>query len=213
MNIDINKIAKEVTEEINNINVTNNAMKIPVEASAKHIHLSKEHIDYLFGENYNLKEVRKLSQVGQFLSAKRVRLIGPKNVMDNIAVLGPNRKESQVEVSKTDAVFLGINPPLRESGDTLNSESIYIAYGNKMLHLKEGVIIAKNHIHMNEDDAKKFNVSDGDEVKVKILSKRSVVFENVRIRVRSDFTLNFHIDYDEANAVFYEKGTSCIIVN
>ncbi len=201
--MDISEITKQVLDVLKK--KENN--KIPVEISARHVHLSENHVQYLFGEHYKLKEKRPLSQIGQFLCEERVRLIGPKGVIDNIAILGPARNNTQVEISLTDSFILGIKPPLRQSGDIKNSPGIVLSYKDKFLVLDEGTIIAKNHIHMNEEDAARFNVKDGDKVNVDVYSLRPITFKDVIIRVSKDFILNMHIDFDEGNACMCGSDT------
>ncbi|WP_026894204.1 phosphate propanoyltransferase [Clostridiisalibacter paucivorans] len=179
---------------------------IPIEASARHVHLSKEDVERLFGKGYRLTPKRELSQPGQFLSNERVTLIGPKGMFKNVAVLGPERKNTQVEVSKTDAISLGIKAPVRESGKTTGSSSIYLSSGKDMIKVDEGVIIAKRHIHMPPDIANSFGVEDKQIVSVKVFSDRPVIFEDVLVRVSKDYSLNMHIDFDEANACNFENG-------
>ena len=205
--MDINQIAKRVVEILKK-----EIEEIPVEISARHVHLCKDDLHYLFGEDHELTPKRPLSQTGQFLSEERVRLIGPKGVMDNVAILGPTRKQTQIEISITDAFSLGIKPTLRESGNVIGSPGIALSYKDKLLILKEGVIVAKNHIHMNEEDAKRFNVIDGQKVDVDVCGERPIVFKDVLIRVNKDFILNLHLDIDEGNACMYVPNMKCRIV-
>ncbi len=179
---------------------------IPIEASGRHIHLSEEDFKYLFGESYEPTIVRELSQKGQYLYNEKVRIIGKKGVINSISVLGPCRKKTQLEVSTSDSRILGINPPVRNSGDTDGSESVIVNVGDKTLLLKDGVIISNKHVHMNEQDAKKFNVKDNELVKIFVNSDRALTFENVLVRVNKDFSLALHIDYDEANCCGYTKN-------
>lgn len=170
---------------------------IPVELSARHVHLSEADAMELFG--HALTPVRELSQPGQFLAKERVRLIGPKGVMDNVAVLGPSRRSSQVEVSKTDARILGVDAPVRQSGDTKGSPGIIMASQSGIVGLEEGVIVASRHIHMSPEDARRFCVSDMDRVCVHLDSERPVTLEDVLVRVHPEFKLAMHIDPDEGN--------------
>jgi len=184
---------------------------IPVELSARHVHLKQADIDKLF--NGQLTRSKDLSQPGQFLSRERVRLIGPRGVIDNVAVLGPARKESQVEISLTDARILGIQAPVRHSGDIENTPGIVLSSHRGIVGIDNGVIVAGRHIHMPEKDAERFHVKDGDLVKVRMNSSRPVVLENVLVRVRNDFNLSMHIDFDEGNACGWEQGVPGTIVN
>lgn len=205
--MDINQIVKRVLEILKEEND-----EIPVEISARHVHLSEDDLHYLFGEDHELTPKRMLSQTGQFLCEERVRIIGPKGVMDNVAILGPTRKQTQIEISATDSFFFGVKPVLRESGDVKGSPGIAISYKDRILMLKEGIIVAKNHIHMNDEDAKRFNVRDGQKVDVEICSERHIVFKGVLVRVNKDFVLNFHLDLDEGNACMYVPNMKCKIV-
>ncbi len=174
---------------------------ILVETSARHIHLTQEHLEILCGKGFKLSSVRPLSQPGQYVSNVRINLIGPKRSIDNVVVLGPVRKGSQVEVTMTEARQLGLNPPVRESGDVQGSAPIILRGPHGEVTLKEGVIIAKRHIHMTSMDATAFQVKDKQIVAVKIVSSnRSLILGDVIVRVRDDFALAMHIDTDEANA-------------
>ncbi len=183
---------------------------IPMEISAKHVHLSKEAVEALFGAGYELTEKRPLSQPGQFLCEERVVLVGPKGEMKNVAVLGPARPDTQVEISVTDSRTLGVNPIIRESGDVAGSEGITIknVEGTKAYELKEGVIVAKNHIHMTTADAEKLGVTNGEIVRVRANTERPVTFDDVVCRVKDSFSLAMHIDFDEANACLCQAGTT-----
>lgn len=175
-------------------------MKIPIETSARHIHLSKEHADILFGPDYEFKVFKELSQKGQFAYEEMVNLIGPKGEIDKVRYLGPFRKDTQVEVSETDTRTLGIDPAIRMSGDTKGSPGVRIKGPKGEVDLKEGVIIALRHIHMDPATAKKLGIKNEDKVKVDINGVRDLIFESVVVRVRPDFTLSMHLDTDEANA-------------
>lgn len=181
---------------------------IPIEASGRHVHLCQEHIEALFGEGYELKNKRELSQPGQYQCEERVRLIGPRGVINNVTILGPKRPGTQVEVSLTDALTLGIKPPINESGDLTGANDIYISHKDKIVKLKQGVIAAKRHIHMTPEDAQRMGVTDKQIVSVTVNSKRPLVLQDVTVRVNPNFRLNMHIDYDEANACAYEKGVT-----
>lgn len=173
---------------------------VEIEVSAKHVHLTQEDVELLFGEGAVLEPVRPLSQPGQYLSSQRVKLIGPKGTMERVAVLGPVRKATQVELSKSDCVALGVKAPKRESGDIAGSGSIKIEGLCGSLELKEGVIIAHNHIHVTEPDSRKLNLKDKERVSVEVYSDRPIIFNDVIIRVSKDFSCRMHIDFDEANA-------------
>jgi propanediol utilization protein len=179
---------------------------IPVELSARHVHLSEEDAVALFGGP--LTPVRELSQPGQFLCKERVRLIGSKGVMDNVAVLGPARSSSQVEISKTDARILGVDAPVRQSGDTSGTPGIILASQTGIVGLEEGVIIASRHIHMSPEDAKRFGVSDKDKVDVHFDSERPLTLKDVLVRVNDGFKLAMHIDPDEGNSAGWDKSVT-----
>ncbi len=182
---------------------------IPVELSARHVHLSEKDAIALFGAP--LTHARDLSQPGQFLCKERVRLIGPKGVMDNVAVLGPSRGKSQVEISRTDARALGVDAPVRQSGDTAGTPGMVLASQNAIIGLNEGVIVAARHIHMTPKDAARFGVKDGDRVSVRLDSERPLVLEDVLIRVSDKFSLAMHIDADEGNGAGWKKGMDGVI--
>lgn len=183
---------------------------IPVELSARHAHLSEADAIALFGAP--LTPVRELSQPGQFLCKERVRLIGPKGVIDNVAVLGPSRGNSQVEVSKTDARILGTDAPVRQSGDTKGSAGIILASQDGIVGLEEGMIIASRHIHMSTEDAKRFGVADNDLVCVRLEGDRPLILEDVLVRVNENFKLAMHIDADEGNSAGWNKAVAGKIV-
>lgn len=174
---------------------------ILVEISARHIHLTQKDLEFLCGPGSQLEPVRPLSQPGQFVSQVRLTLIGPKRSLENVVVLGPVRKASQVEVSATEARSLGVKPPVRESGDIKESAPITICGPEGEITLSEGLILAKRHIHMTPEDALHYGVNDKQIVGVKIKNAdRSLIFGDVVVRVRSDFALAMHIDTDEGNA-------------
>ncbi len=180
--------------------------KIPVGLSNRHLHLIIQDIEILFGKGERLTKLRDLSQPGQFAANETITLVGPKGRMDKVRVLGPVRKETQVEVSKTDSYILGIKPPVRISGAIKGSSGIRIIGPKGEIDLKEGVIIAQRHIHMSPDEARSFGVKDGDIVKVKVPGERALIFDNVIIRSGPTHRLDFHIDIDEANAAGLSQG-------
>ncbi|MCI7601719.1 MAG: phosphate propanoyltransferase [Candidatus Onthovivens sp.] len=177
--------------------------KILVETSARHIHVTQEALEYLLGEGATLNPKKMLSQPGQFASDTKLDIVGPKNTIKGVSILGPVRTECQVEVSATDARTLGVKAPIRESGDIKGSAPITLVNpaNGKSIDLAEGLIIAKRHIHMNEEDAKEFGVKNGDVVSVKVTGTgREIVFGDTVVRVKSRFALAMHIDTDESNA-------------
>lgn len=183
---------------------------IPVELSARHVHLSEQDAIALFGAP--LTHARDLSQPGQFLCKERVRLIGPRGVMDNVAILGPSRGKSQVEISKTDARILGIDAPVRQSGDTAGTPGIILASQSGIVGLEEGVIVAARHIHMPPEDAARFGVADGDKLCVRLDAERPLILEDVLVRVSDKFNLTLHIDADEGNGAGWKNGVSGVII-
>jgi putative phosphotransacetylase len=176
--------------------------KVLVEVSARHVHVSREHLDILFGKGYELTVKKYLSQPGQFAANERVYVIGSKRDIKNVSILGPVRNATQVEISLTDARSIGIMAPIRESGDTKQSAPCKLVGPMGEVELSEGVIIAKRHVHLTPEDAKKFNLVDKQIVSVKIdTDGRSSIFGDVVIRVRGDFASAMHIDTDEGNAL------------
>ena len=178
----------------------NMTTKIPIEISARHIHLCREDLDKLFGSGYELKIKKDLSQEGEFASEETVTLIGPKNTIEKLRVVGPIREKTQVELSYSDCFFVGIDVPLRLSGDVAGSAGAKIAGPVGEIELKEGVIIAKRHLHLNPKEADELNLKNNDLVKIKVIGERGLVFENIVVRVKPNFKKSAHIDTDEANA-------------
>lgn len=177
-----------------------------VEASGRHVHLSRKELDALFGTGYELTKAKDLSQPGQYASKERLTVVGPKGAFHNVVILGPVRKESQVEVSLTDCLQLGVKAPIRESGDIEGTLGIVLVNGDKSVSLDKGLIVAKRHVHMTPEDAEKLGVKNHDIVKVKVEGARPLVFDDVVIRVSPKFATYMHIDYDEANACGFSKG-------
>ena len=177
--------------------------KFIVETSARHIHVSKATLKYLFGEDFELVCRKELSQPGQYVSTSRLDVVGPKKTIAGVSILGPVRDADQVEVSLTDARTLGVNAPIRESGDTANSAPIILRNpeNGKEISISEGCIVAKRHIHMTTKDAEVFGVKNGEIVNVIVDTKdRKTIFGDVVVRVKDSFGLAMHIDTDEANA-------------
>lgn len=174
--------------------------KVLVETSARHVHLTEEHIAALFGEGAKLTHKKDLSQPGQYACQERVDIVGPKKTISNVIILGPARPESQVEVSLTDARVLGVPGMVRMSGDIAGTPGCKLVGPAGEVELTEGVIVAKRHIHMTPEDAAKFNVEDKEVVKVRIESERTAELDDVVVRVSPKFALAMHIDTDESNA-------------
>ena len=178
------------------------ANTVLVETSARHVHLTEEHIETLFGKGHALTHKKDLSQPGQFACEERVTVVGPKKSIANVIVLGPARPASQVEVSLTDARTLGVDAPVRESGDVAGSGACKLVGPAGEVELTEGVIAAKRHIHLTPADAEGFGVEDKQIVSVKVTSEdRSLIFGDVVVRVSPKFAAAMHIDTDEANAM------------
>lgn len=185
---------------------------VPIGVSARHIHLTQADVETLFGKGYELTKKKDLMG-GQFASNEVVTIVGLKlRAIENVRILGPVRKASQVEISATDAVKLGIKVPVRESGNIAGSAPIAVVGPKGVIYLKEGCIIAKRHIHMSPADAEKAGVKNGDIVSVKVENERTTTFNNVLIRVDPSFTLEMHIDTDEANAAEISTGMKAEIV-
>ena len=172
----------------------------PVEVSARHVHLTREAVDVLFGAGHQLGKKKMLSQPGEFLSEERVKLVTPKGQIDNVAVLGPERKAVQVELSATDAKSLGLKAPVNLSGDLSGAADVMIIGPNGYLQANGSVIIARAHLHLTPADAQHYGLRDGQIVSVRVDSPRPITFDGIVCRVRSDMALAMHIDFDEANA-------------
>jgi propanediol utilization protein len=177
---------------------------IPLEASGRHVHITKEQAMTLFG--HSLTPKRPLSQPGQYLANERVTLVGPKGQMENVAVLGPERPEGQVEISLTDGRALGITPALRLSGDVSGSPGATLRGPRGQVTLEQGVICAKRHIHLTPETANRLKVQDKQDVKLQVFTQRPLIFEDVTVRVSEKFADFVHLDYDEANACGFQNG-------
>ena len=177
---------------------------VELEASGRHVHVTKEQAQRLFG--HGLTPKRPLSQPGQYLSNERVTVIGPKGRFENVAVLGPERREAQVEVSLTDARGLGLTPPVRLSGSVADSPGAVLQGPCGQVTLQQGVIAAQRHIHMTPEDASAMGVADKQVVKLQVFTERPLIFEDVVVRVSPEFATYAHLDYDEANACGFRNG-------
>lgn len=200
-------IVKKVISEMGDNTQTENT--IPVGISNRHIHLNREDLETLFGKGYELTPMKELSQPGQYACKETLTLIGPSmRPIENVRVLGPLRKSSQVEIAMTDSFVLKVKPPVRESGKTAGSAPVTIVGPKGVVELKEGCIIANRHIHMSPSDAIKFNVKDGDYINVDAFSgTRKTRWYDVQIRVNEQFRLEMHVDTDDANAVGFKNGS------
>ena len=177
---------------------------VPLEASGRHVHVTETQAKALFG--HSLTPKRPLSQPGQYLSNERVTVMGPKGKLENVAVLGPERKEAQVEISLTDGRTLGITPPVQPSGKVAGSPGCILVGPKGQVGLQQGVIAAQRHIHMTPEDAAQMKVKDKQMVKFQVYSARPLIFEDVLVRVSPDFATFAHMDYDEANACGFREG-------
>lgn len=177
---------------------------VELEASARHVHVTRDQALTLFG--HDLTEDRPLSQPGQYLARERVTVVGPKGEFSNVAVLGPARKEAQVEVSLTDARHLGLRVPVRQSGDVAGSPGAVLIGSRGRVDLSQGVIAAQRHLHLTPQAAARFGVKDKQTVKLQTYTNRPITFQNVLVRVSNDFADRAHLDFDEANACAMEKG-------
>lgn len=177
------------------------SIKIPIETSARHIHISKEDFETLYGKDAQLHYIKELSQPGQYLCRERLNVIGPRGTFENMAILGPFRKETQIELSLTDTRKLGIPGIIRQSGDIEGTPGCILRGSEGELEISRGVIVAKRHIHMTPDNALTLNVRDNDEVFVLTKSYgRALIYADVVVRVSWDYRLAMHVDTDEANA-------------
>ena len=187
--------------------------KIPIETSARHIHVSQEDFRFLFGEDAQLHYTKELSQPGQYLCQERLTVKGPKGEYQNMALLGPFRKETQVELSLTDTRKIGLPGVIRQSGDTTGSPGCTLIGPKGELTIDHGVIVAKRHIHMTPVDAGQFGVRNGQSVRLKALTARPLTFGEVEVRVSEKFSTVVHLDYDEANACGFQKGDRGLILS
>jgi len=208
----VEMITQMVLQTIGRMEEKSGGYQVPVGVSARHIHLTQEHVEALFGEGYHLTKKKDLMG-GQYACNETVTIVGLKlRAIENVRVLGPVRKASQLEISATDAMKLGIAAPIRESGNVAGSAPVAVVGPKGVIYLKEGCIIAMRHIHMSPADASAAGVSDGDIVSVKADNERGTIFNQVKIRVSDSFTLEMHIDTDEANASRIKTGDMVTII-
>jgi Propanediol utilization protein len=189
------------------------AKMVPVGVSARHIHLTAEHVQILFGAGYELTEMKPLSQPGQYAANETVAVVGPKGSFQKVRILGPVRPATQLEISRTDAFAIGVKPPVRESGDIKGSAGITIQGPAGEVTIEEGVIVAARHIHFHTSDAEQWGIVDKQKLRVRVGGDRGVVFENVVARVSPQFALDMHIDTDEANAAGVANGDTAEIID
>lgn len=186
---------------------------VPVGISARHVHLTREHVDQLFGTGYQLTYLKPLSQPGQFAANETVDLIGPKGTLAKVRVLGPERPQTQVEVAMSDARKLGLKALVRTSGDLKGTAGTTLRGPRGEITITEGVIIADRHIHMTPEEARCFNVKDGQKVSLLVNGDKGGQLHNVSIRVSPNYALDCHIDTDDASAFQIQQGQIVSIIN
>jgi putative phosphotransacetylase len=210
--MDKDQIVKVIAQMVKEKLKENDKLTVPVGVSARHVHLTREHMDILFGPGSQLNKKKELMG-GQFAAEECVTILGSKlSAIEKVRILGPLRSRTQVEVSKTDAIKLGLKAPVRESGNIDGSAPITLVGPKGAVALKEGCIVAKRHIHMSNDDAVRYGLKDKDKVDVKIPGDRGGIFSEVQVRVDKTYTLEMHIDTDEANALGVECGSQLEII-
>ena len=209
----VEAIVKKILSEMEG-GASTGALEIPVGISNRHIHLSREDLDVLFGAGYELTPIKDLSQPGQYDCKELLTIVGPSmRSIENVRVLGPLRKQSQVEISLTDSFVLKVKPPVRESGSLAGSAPVTIIGPKGVVTLKEGCIIANRHIHMSPADGARFGVKDGDYINVDVSSgTKHTLWYDVQVRVSDKFALEMHVDTDDANAVGIKNGSVVTMV-
>lgn len=183
--------------------------EVKVRISGRHIHISRQELDLLYGAGYELTKYRDLAQPGQFAANETLTVVGPKGVIEGVRILGPLRPKTQVEISGTDGYHLGVEPPVRDSGDIEGTPGIVLVGPNGAATLREGLILAATHIHMSPEEASNLGLKDGDRVQVLVDGERDLIFSGVLVRVDKSFITEMHVDTDEANAAVIEDG-SCV---
>lgn len=205
------ELVDEITKEIQ-LRQKREKRPIICNISNRHLHITREDLDKLFGVGYELKVKSQLMQPGEFAAEETVKVVGPKGSFEKVRLLGPLRKVTQLEISITDKFHLGVDAPVRLSGDIKNTPGIKIIGPEGEVDLKEGVIVAKRHVHMTPSDAEYFQIKDGDLVRVKTFGERGLIFENVIARVSEKMALECHLDTDEANAAGLKNGDKVVIL-
>lgn len=200
----VTQITELVLAEIKRMQPKENL--IPVGISARHLHLTQEQVEILFGKGHQLTFLKPLSQIGQFAAKETVTLKGPKGVIEKVRILGPVRPHVQVEVSMTDARALGLNPPVRESGKLENTPGLVIKGTVGQIETQDGVIVAQRHAHMSLDDAENFGISDGEYIRVFVEGESGGTMEPVKVRVNKNYVLDLHLDTDNSNAFGLSQG-------
>jgi len=187
--------------------------EVPIEVSARHIHLSQKDLEGLFGKGYKLKRLKQLTQPSDFAAKETLDIqVGPEKI-EKVRIIGPTRKQTQVELSITDAIGLGINPPIRISGNLKGTPGIALAGPKKKIKIKQGVIVAQRHIHCTAKEAKKFGLKNRTAVSVKVEGSRALIFHNVKVRIDKNFRFCMHIDTDEGNAAGINKKAKGFLIS
>ncbi|HLV08770.1 MAG TPA: phosphate propanoyltransferase [Halanaerobiales bacterium] len=213
----IKKITSEVMKELDNKHSCSSSSfgsnTIPVGVSVRHIHISQQDLEIMFGKGYQLTKRNELTQPGEFAANEVVVLVGPRlRSITNVRILGPLRSRTQVELALTDAIILGLRPPVRKSGDLDGSESLTLVGPKGSLTLKEGVIRANRHIHMGPEDARRFGVKNDQIVSVEVDGDKALIFKNVQVRVCQGWKLEMHLDTDDANAAGINCGAEARLI-
>ncbi len=191
--------------------LTSEFNEVTVRISGRHIHISQADLEQLYGPGYKLTKYKDLAQPGQFAARETVTVVGPEGVIEDVRILGPVREKTQVEISGTDGYHLGVDPPVRDSGDLEETPGIVLVGPAGAVTLREGVILAATHIHMSPEDAKELGLDNGDRVQVLVDGERDLIFNGVLIRVDKNYITEMHVDTDEANAAVIEDG-DCVTV-
>ena len=200
-------------DEYENVdNAVSKTGDFPVSVSNRHIHISRSDLDIIFGKGYQLKKMKDLSQPGQFACEEKVIIAGPKGCIENVRILGPERKETQVEISVTDSFKLGIPVCVRDSGDLSGTPGITVCGPKGSVYIQKGAIVAKRHIHFSQNDARIFGVKDKEKVNVGIDGEKGGIFNDVLVRVSDSYALDMHIDTDEGNAFGIGRNTRGYII-
>jgi putative phosphotransacetylase len=211
--VDLEIMIKNIVEEVmDKLNDNINGSLIPIGVSNRHIHISRRDLDILFGKEYELTKLKDLRQPGQYAAKETVTVIGPKGSFEKVRILGPIRKNTQIEISMTDGFALGIKAPIRESGKIEDTPGVIIKGPNGSLKINEGVIVALRHIHLPEDYAGRHGYKDGDMVSVMSSGLRKTTYHNVLLRVSDRYEPEMHIDIDEANASGMKNGDKVEII-
>lgn len=186
--------------------------KVVIEGSGKHLHVTREHLDILFGKGFELEPKKALSQPGQYASTQKVDITGPKGTLKGLTIIGPCRKQTQIELSFTDARAIGLTPPIRLSGDLAGSPGCTITGPCGTVTVDEGVIVAKRHLHCSVEDGEKYGITDREVVQIKVEGERGLIFDEVEARVGPTHATYVHVDYDEINAAALFADTTGLVL-